>query len=70
MVLKPPGTLSMGIGRGSPGGPAHSLAQLHPKGLPSATALIFLPVLSPGQPRGAHSLPTTHRAQFSNSATP
>lgn len=52
------------------GAPGYLPAAWHspiPKGLPSATTLIFLPALTLGWPRGAHSLATAHTAQFSNS---
>lgn len=57
-----------GRDKGAPGDLPTAWHSPIPKGLPSATTLIFLPALTLGQPRGAHSLPTTHRAQFSNSA--
>lgn len=57
-----------GKDKGAPGDLPAAWHSPIPKGLPSATTLIFLPALTLGQPWGAHSLPTTHRAQFSNRA--
>lgn len=57
-----------GMDKGAPGDLPTAWHGPIPKGLPSATTLIFLPAMTLSWPQGAHSLPTAHRAQFSNSA--